>query len=121
MANILKTGTEWLSDMRKAHMSESVTYKRGVITVQVLGTRGVTKFEVADESGLSVYGQIADWLILTNDLVLGSIHVEPKLGDRITDADGKVFEVVFLSGDGCWRYSDPHQITMRIHTKEIAA
>jgi hypothetical protein len=121
MANILKNGAKWLSDMRKTHMTEAITYKRGVITVQVFGTRGVTKFEVADESGLSVYGQISDWLILTADLVVGNIQLEPKLGDRITDADGKIFEVVFLSGDGCWRYSDPHQITMRIHTKEVAA
>ncbi|HBR20296.1 MAG: hypothetical protein UV78_C0006G0023 [Parcubacteria group bacterium GW2011_GWA2_43_17] len=120
MANILKTGAQWLSDMRIKHISETVTYSRGVITVQVLGTRGVTKFEVADESGMSVYGQIADWIILTADLVLGGILIEPKKGDRIIAQD-KTFEVVFLSGDGCWRYSDPHQITMRIHTKEISA
>ena len=120
MSNILKTGEQWLSDMRKAHMSETITYKRGVTTLQVLGTRGVTKFEVADESGMSVYSQIADWLILTADLVVGNIQIEPKLGDRII-AGGKTFEVVFLSGDGCWRYSDPHQITMRVHTKEVAA
>ena len=120
MANILKTGAQWLSDMQQEHMSETVTYKRGVITVQVLGTRGTTKFEVADESGLSVYGQIEDWIFVTAKMLLGGILIEPKKGDLIITST-KTFEVVFLSGDGCWRYSDPHQITMRIHTKEVAA
>ena len=40
---------------------------------------------------------------------------------EVEDADGMVFEVMSLGGQGHWRWSDPHRQTLRIHTKETGA
>ena len=69
--------------------------------------------EVSDESGLTVTGRVWDFLILADGL-----GFEPEPGDVIA-ADGRVFEVMNLGGEGCWRWSDPYRQTFRIHTKEI--
>jgi hypothetical protein len=119
MANMLKTGAQWLSDMRTAHMAEQLTYKRSNTTVTVMGTPGKTDYEVADESGLKVGSQVTDFLIIAADLILGGVVTTPQHGDQIIFGSS-VYEVLNLPGDGCWRYSDPYKIALRIHTKQIS-
>ena len=119
MSNLLKTGAQWLSDMRTAHMAEQLTYKRGSSTVAIMGTPGKTDYEVADESGLKVGSQVTDFLIIAADLILGGAVTTPQHGDQIIFG-GSVYEVLNLPGDGCWRYSDPYKIVLRIHTKQVS-
>ena len=119
VSNILKAGTQWLSDMRIKHMSEAITYKRSSSTVTVMGTPGKTDYDVADESGLRVGSQVTDFLIIAADLILGGTATTPQHGDQIIFS-GSVYEVLNLPGDGCWRYSDPYKIALRIHTKQVS-
>jgi hypothetical protein len=45
--------------------------------------------------------------------------IQPKYGDQIVVEGQGTYEVLDLAGAGCWRYSDPYQMTYRIHTKKI--
>jgi hypothetical protein len=100
--------------MRTSHCSSPVTYRRaGQADANVQATFGRTDYEVADDYGATIKTHVIDFLILGDDL-----GIEPQAGDQIV-ADGVVYEVMALGGEGCWRWSDPYRTTMRIHTKEI--
>jgi len=59
---------------------------------------------------------VVDFLVSAE--VFAPTFGEPEPGDQIV-ADGVVYEVMDLAGQGHWRWSDPYRTTMRIHTKEI--
>lgn len=114
MGDLLRQGSQWLEQMRTSHCSIPVTYRReGWAEAEVQATFGRTEYEVEDGYGLRVAAQVMDFLILADDL-----GFEPEPADRIV-ADGVVYEVMALAGQGHWRWSDPYRTTMRIHTKEI--
>ena len=113
MSDLLRQGSEWLEDMRTAHASSPVVYRRDITEYPVNATFGKTDFEIADESGLTIGSHVWDFLILAVDL-----GIEPEAGDVIV-TNGRRFEVMNLSGEGCWRWSDPYRQTYRIHTKDV--
>ena len=115
MGDLLQQGSQWLEQQRTAHCSSPVEYRRPPDARTVHATYGRTRFEVADESGLTVNGQVWDFLILAEEL-----GFDPEPGDVIA-ANGRRYEVMNLSGEGCWRWSDPYRQTYRIHTKDVGA
>jgi hypothetical protein len=116
VADLLQQGSQWLHQQRTAHMAGSVLYRRaGQADADVRATFGRTEFEVADESGLTINGQVWDYLILAEEL-----GFDPEPGDIIV-ANGRRYEAMNLSGEGCWRWSDPYRQTYRIHTKDVGA
>ncbi len=122
MVDLLRKGSEWLEQQRSAFCSSPVEYRRGVDTIVVQATKGKTDFEVSDEYGATIGSHVVDFLILAAELRIVSAafvgNIMPESGDVIV-SDGQRYEVMNLGGEGCWRYSDPNLITMRIHTKEI--
>ena len=85
--------------------------------VTVKATFGRTNYEVEDNYGISVSSYIVDFLILASAM---DAFIEPEMGDQIT-VSGRVYEVMAITGQGHWQWSDQHRVTMRIHTKEIGA
>jgi len=118
VTDLLRQGSQWLGDMLKEHASSPVTYRRGETELEVNATFGRTEYEVEDDYGLRVGAEVTDFLILAADFA--TTFSEPEAGDQIV-ADGVVFEVMSLAGQGHWRWSDPHRTTMRIHAKEIGS
>jgi hypothetical protein len=116
--DLLKTGRAWLEGQRKSHMASPVLYCRGEAEVEVAATMGKTEFEYGDEAGFVVKAHVTDFLIATADLVVAGQQTLPLPGDRIT-ADGVVYEVMSLAGQGHYRFCDPHRNTLRIHTKQV--
>jgi len=122
MGDLLRQGAQWLEQQRAAHCSSPVTYRRpstdsGQATEAVIdATFGRTEYEVEDEHGLRVGAEVIDFLVSAEAFSL--MFDEPEAGDQIV-ADGVVYEVMDLAGQGHWRWSDPYRTTMRIHTKEI--
>ncbi|QDU71044.1 hypothetical protein [Mucisphaera calidilacus] len=112
MADLLRQGAQWLEQQRTTCCSSPVAYRRPPDSVTVNATYGKTDVEMADESGLTVRSHVTDFLILASELGFG-----PKQGDQIV-ADGRVYEVIYLAGEGPWRWSDPYRTTFRIHTKD---
>jgi len=115
VGDLLRQGGQWLEQTRTAHCSSQVTYRREAVELVVSATFGRTQYEVEDEYGLRVGAQVTDFLILADEL--SSVFDEPQAGDVIV-ADGRLYEVMALSGQGHWRWSDPYRTTMRIHTKD---
>ena len=118
MGDLLRQASQWLEQQRAAHCSSPVTYRRGEAEAVVNATFGRTQYEVEDEFGLRLGAHATDFLILADELA--PVFGGPQAGDRIV-ADGAVFEVMPLAGQGHWRWSDPYRQTMRIHTKEVGS
>ena len=116
MTDLLQQGAAWLVGQRSRHMGRRVSYRRGLIAVEITATYGRTEYEIADAYGGRVGAEMTDFLISTTDLARSFGRPEP--GDRI-QADGTAYEVMDLAGQGCWRWSDPYHASMRIHAKEV--
>lgn len=89
----------------------------------VSATRGSSTFETLDANGAVVLIRSQDFLILADDYDFGDGPVEPARGDLVTlaQADGDhVYELLDLASAPAWRWSDPFQVRLRIHTKEIS-
>lgn len=124
MADLLKTGAEWLRDRLKAHASRQVTYRRAAASVTLTATVGSSLLKVASGS----YGEMQlvrtdrDYLIDAADLVLNDTVVEPAAGDQIDDdTDGRTYEVLAPRGEPPWRYSDNRRTILRVHCKDVGA
>jgi len=116
VGDLLRQGSQWLEAQLKEHASSPVTYKRNGIELVVNATFGRTEYEVEDEHVLRVAAHVTDFLILASDLE--PTFGEPEAGDQVV-VDGAVYEVMNLAGQGHWRWSCPHRVTMRIHTKQV--
>ena len=104
----------------------SVIYSRRVssttYTVTISEARvGRTLFSGLEESAVSVQWGERDYLITVADLVLNGAATTPQRGDRITDADGIVWELASPeTNEAPWRYSDQTRTLYRCHCKRVA-
>jgi hypothetical protein len=99
---------------------EAVTYTRGGSYVTIAAAvPAATRVDMAGDDGSAVTATIRDYLVAAAALVLGGATVEPEPGDRVTAADGTVYEVVRLADGRCWRPSGTAGTTLRIHTQLI--
>lgn len=122
MTDILQRGSDWLQDQRHNHATRTVTYERGVDTVDLSATIGRTIFEIDNGHGLLERIESRDYLVLAVDLVLSGSPVLPQRGDRIRETQAGttyVYEVMAPGKEPHWRWSDPYRKTLRIHTKQI--
>lgn len=123
MADLLQSGAAWISGRLKTHASKTVTYVRGIDSVSLSATVGTTEFEIETEDGADLERwQSRDFLIAAADLVLAGKTVLPEKGDQIKETVGTnthVYEVMAPGDVPHFRYSDPHRVRLRIHTKQI--
>ena len=132
MTNILQQGADWLEDMRHRYATVEVTYVRDTESVVVQATIGRTVFEVDNGRGVLEKFESRDFLIRSEDLVLGASLVLPERGDTIRElhmtgalgapggATVHVYEVMAPGKEPHYRYSDPFRKTLRVHTKQVA-
>src|SRR5688572_16245723 len=123
MADMLANAMAWLDDKRHDHMSREVVYTRGSRTAIVRATKGRSFAEAESMADIGVVQRMesTDWLIRKDDLNFGD-GLPPQRGDRVTDDDGYVYEVMpfGLIGDSHWQWaSEPIRTTYRIHSKLI--
>ena len=116
MGDLLRQGSQWLGAMLTQHASSQVTYRRGETELLLNATFGRPDREVEDQLGVRVGVTMTDFLVAATDFT--PTFGEPEPGDQVA-ADGTVYEVLDLAGQGHWRWSDPHGTTMRIHTKRV--
>jgi hypothetical protein len=122
VADLLKQGSDWLEDQRHKHLSRTVTYRRGAVSVEISATVGRTTFEIDSGTGFLERIESRDYLVLSADLVLGGQATLPERGDLIVETDGSAvfsYEVTAPGTEPAWRYSDPYRKTLRIHTKLV--
>ena len=115
MANLLNNGLDWLEQTLLGFCSSPIEYRQDNQTLTVTAVFGKTDYEVDDASGLRVGNFVWDFLIEAT-----ALSTPPKVSDVMV-VNGKQYEVMNLSGQGCWRWTGPNQKTYRIHTKEIGS
>ena len=115
MTNLLNNGLDWLEQNLLGFCSSPVDYRRDEQSQTLDAVFGKTDYQVSTESGIEVGAFIWDFLIDAE-----SLGLTPEVGDLIV-VNNKQFEVMNLSGQGCWRWTGPNQKTMRIHTQEIGS
>lgn len=122
MAELLKTGIDYLHDQLKAYNSVTVTYRRAAATVSVSAVIGRTLFDNADEFNV-VREKTRDYIILQADLILSGAAVKPVKADEIDETRGGVVYTYAVLEDGDsppYEDADDYHKAFRIHTKLIA-
>ena len=122
MGDLLQSGLDWLEGQRRQHMTRTVVYGRGDLTVTVPATVGSTRFENDDGYGLVVEQEMRDYIVAASDLVLDGQAVTPEIGDEVREERGSqtfVYEVMTLGPEPHYRACDPAGNTYRIHTKHV--
>jgi len=122
VSDLLAQSSAWLESKRHQLRTVPVTYVRGDATVTLQATIGRTVFQQQGEYGVLERTESRDFLVRTEDLVLGGTVTLPERGDRVREADGGqvfVYEVVAPGREPHFCYSDPYRKTLRIHTKQV--
>lgn len=121
--NLLRKGAEWLTKTRTRHMTEQVVYQVVSSSITIPATVYAGKFEVIEvDAAFPVGDEPADFIIKVCDLVIDGERIEPATGHRIILGDvseGRVYEVMPIVGEKCWRFSDSFQTEYRIHAKYV--
>ena len=123
MGDLLAKATGWLESERHKHRTVPVTYERDAASVGLKATVGRTEFELRDDYGMVQKVESRDFLVRTQDLVLGGGLTVPERGDVVREERGSqvfVYEVMAPGKEPAWRYSDPERRTIRIHAKHVA-
>lgn len=121
MSDFLQDGMDWLAAGHKRDCPLSATYTRGATTITLTISPGRTIFASNRQGGARIeFGEI-DFLIDVADLVIGSATA-PAEGDRLAVTIRGIvyaFEIMPVSGEPAWRYSDQYRTRFRIHCKEV--
>jgi hypothetical protein len=116
MADLLQTGVEYLLGALSAHVSRTVTYKRGNTQVSLSATLGTSQWDQTNDDG-GVYRVESRDYIISAATISGGIGL-PRSGDLIVD-EGITYEVLSPGGSQPYKNLDPFRKGLRIHTKKI--
>ena len=125
MADLLEHGARWLDEQRHEHLTQTVTYRRGEVSVELQATIGRTEHEVENGYGVLEKVETRDYIVRAEDLVLGGTAALPKRGDQIVELHGETeltYEVMApgtRSGSSHFKYADTYRQSLRIHTKHV--
>jgi len=121
MSDMLQQGTELLAQRLKAYASHAVEYRRGLLTCPLLATPRKRLLKVADGFGnVQMVWTDVTFQFPAADLILGGDPATPLKGDIVADSSSGtevLYEVLAPSGEPPWRYSDPYQVMIQVHTK----
>ncbi len=120
--DLLEKANSWLQEKRIQHLSQNALYIRGVEQLMVNVTPGRTDYQVEDQAGMTVKAASIDFIVAADELLFADGSDKPAAGDKIRVTRGDVittYEVMDLGPQGCWRYCDSFNTTIRIHTREI--
>lgn len=119
--DLLRDGLDWLDRQRDRFLTRNVRYRRGSLVALLRATVGRTVFRLDVGMGATERIEARDYLISARSFAGFGL---PERGDRISeDADGMrhTYEVLAPGGEPPWRWSDPHQRCLRIHTKHLTS
>ncbi len=120
MPDLIANALLWLAGQQKAHLSRTVTYRRGGAWVELDAMVGRWEYEQTDFDGGVLRAECRDYLFLAVDLELGGARTLPLSGDIVEEAhDGKryTYEVMSPGKEPCYRYEND-RATFRVHVKD---
>lgn len=119
MADLLQSGASWLVGQLADNASQTVTYRRGGLSVSLTATKCPVRSEIDQQFGVLRITQ-CDWIIKASLLILGGETVEPmEASDVIVESDGTEWQVLPIEGESHYRPLDPYRTAWRIHTKRM--
>lgn len=120
MADILRSGVEYLRDTLQGYVSSSITYTRsGTGSVTIDATVSVNTAAATDAQGnLRTEWRDRDYIVVAADMVIGSTAITPRRGDRITDGSD-TYEVQSQGSEPVYRPADAYGLMWRIHTRKV--
>jgi hypothetical protein len=125
MPNIMETGMAWLASQLKANAASEITYSRGSDDVTLQATYGRKLLKLTDIDGaIRMEWTDMDFVFDAADLILDGSQVEPARGDKVTlvvGEDVQIYEVLPFQSEPPWRYTDPFQTMIRVHTKRVGS
>lgn len=121
MANLLRSGTEWLGSVFGTHVSETLEYRRANGPVATLRlTPGATDAENVQDASITLMERNHDYLTTVADFEAAfGVGERPRLGDEILHGE-RVMRVSPIGSSPCWRYCDTHANRLRIHTQHYS-
>jgi hypothetical protein len=120
MGDLLKSGAAWLAAQLGASASEAVAYARPgtALTTTWQATYGSQLLRVSDGKGPVVRTLRTDRDFVGPVATLQAAGLWPPLrGDQVTMPGGEAFEVDSYGSEAHWRYADPFETLVRVHTK----
>ena len=108
---MIKTGMDALRAAQIDALATDAVYRRGADERSVKAVLGRTVFRSQNDYGAWVRTESRDFIVTAEQL-----DIEPQAGDEIV-YQGDVYEVLAPNGEPVWRWSDPQQTALRIHTK----
>lgn len=119
MADMIAAGSAWFDQVRRQHLSVSVSYAAvgSLVPRTCLATIADGRWDTIDAAGQMVRMETRDFFINTDDL-----PADPKVGDRVTLIEGGATQTYMVSvpggGQQAWRWADRRHKVRRIHTLE---
>lgn len=110
---MLEHAIKALREKQIAALAHPVVYFHGSEGKAILAILGSTTFRVLSDNGTAIRTQLRDYIVPVDQGI-----ADPEPGDTISDG-GREYEVLSISGEPCWRWSDPYRTARRIHTKHI--
>lgn len=98
-----------------------VTVTRGGnSTPEVAAIVAARSYEVIEDGSAATSVQAWDFDIIAAAYLISAVQVDPRTGDRITDASSNVFEVLPIPGRQCFEPTGGDGLMIRIHTKRVS-
>lgn len=119
MADLLNSGAAYLSSQLQSAASETVTYTQGNTAATLKATFGSQLLRVTDHQGRVKTERTARDFIFALAAMTAAGLTLPQRGDKVTISTGEVFEVTPYDSEAAWRYSDPFETLVRVHTKQV--
>ena len=117
--NRMQEAANILKNKLREHAVNRVAYSRGTIIIGgVPATVGHQTYDVTDGEVMLAY-QNRDYFIAKTDLIMDETQLYPASGDRITECDGRVYEVSMPKGLHVFENIGPNDEVFKIHTKEM--
>ena len=116
MANLLKTGSDWLAQQLESSCASPIVVHLSTGDVACDAVYARTIDEDFDGQGTRTLSRSVDFIVSED-----ALPVPPTTDDYIT-ADGTRYQVSEYGQDANgWRWTDSHRNMRRIHTREVSS
>jgi len=107
-----------IADEFAESFGEQVTLQRGRFTATAVAQPWDHEYESAGPQGLLTTIAGRDWMIHYTEYLVDGEAVEPRPGDQLTDAAGRVWEVLPIGGRPAF---EKHSDSWLLRTKQVLA
>jgi len=122
MPNLLQRAAVWLGERLQVAGGRTVTYRRGLHSVELTLTPHMHEEQVLGQDGIEQDVLSYAWTITASELIINGSVVVPQSGDVIEetlDSGEEIRWEVFPRGDKdqCYEWMDSSKLLIRVNVK----